>query len=307
MTNLNGIYKHKGYGDKNMKINPIYTNMQTVNSEFSDFNIKNIDRITQLNYLTIRPNSFEYSMDIVYDNNNESSYIITINNKNNKPVIIPFYARVEPCITKYSINCNDFAITKIEEIYDVNARDNMFNDLYYKWRFLKIYYVFNYTKYNGKYLISNVFYKHVNEVFPKEGFEKIKEKLAFIENFQRAPHQYGVLQNYKNRNGEAAVVENFVRNAYKRVSDTLGTEKYQSAPLYKEENSKKPSIYGRDGSLVSLESSDTVKMVKVNGISSQNSKVYEIVVSCSLIRSLISLSGKSCLLFLIASINPSVS
>jgi len=97
--------------------------------------------------------------------------------------------------------------------------------------------------------------------------EKIKEKLAFIENFQRAPHTYAVLQNYKNRNGESPVVENFVRNAYKRVSDTLGTERYQSAPLYHAEDSGKPSIYGRDGSLVSLESSDTLKMVKVNGIS----------------------------------------
>lgn len=101
--------------------------------------------------------------------------------------------------------------------------------------------------------------------------EKIKEKLAFVENFQRAPHTYGVLQNYKNRNGESPVVENFVRNAYKRVSDTLGTERYQSAPLYREENSEKPSIYGRDGSLVSLESSDTLKMVKVNGISFEGS------------------------------------
>ena len=101
--------------------------------------------------------------------------------------------------------------------------------------------------------------------------DKIKEKLAFIENFQRAPHTYGVLQNYKNRNGEAAVVENFVRNAYKRVSDTLGTEKYQSAPLYKNEDSAKPSIYGRDGSLVSLESADTLKMVKINGISFEGS------------------------------------
>lgn len=97
--------------------------------------------------------------------------------------------------------------------------------------------------------------------------DKIKEKLAYIENFQRAPHNYAVLQNYKNRNGESPVVENFVRNAYKRVSDTLGTERYQSAPLYRAEDSAKPSIYGRDGSLVSLESSDTLKMVKVNGIS----------------------------------------
>ena len=111
-------------------------------------------------------------------------------------------------------------------------------------------------------------YKDTTRLFQ---LDKIKEKLAFIENFQRAPHNYGVLQNYKNRNGEAAVVQHFVRNAYKRVSDTLGTEKYQSAPLYQDSGSEKPLIYGRDGSLVSLESSDTLKMVKINGISFEGS------------------------------------
>lgn len=98
-------------------------------------------------------------------------------------------------------------------------------------------------------------------------FDKIKEKLAYIENFQREPNTYAVLQNYKNRNREAPVVENFVRNAYKRVSDSLGTEKYQSAPLYRAQDSEKPSIYGRDGSLVRLKSSDTLDMVEVSGIS----------------------------------------
>ena len=118
------------------------------------------------------------------------------------------------------------------------------------------------------------FDKHtLEDVYPYEDttrsfqFDKIKEQLASIENFQRNKHQYAVLQNYKNKNKEAPVVENFVRNAYTRVSDTLGNERYQSAPLFKKESSEKPSIYGRDGSLVILESSDTIDMVKITGIS----------------------------------------
>ncbi|WP_164108314.1 MULTISPECIES: L,D-transpeptidase [Sphingobacterium] len=97
-------------------------------------------------------------------------------------------------------------------------------------------------------------------------WEKIKEKLAYIENFQREHNNYGLVVNYKNRNGEAPTVANFKRNAYKRVSDTLGTERYQSAPLYKLGETKTPTIYGRDGSLVKLLSSDTLKMVRIKGL-----------------------------------------
>ncbi|MBK1442091.1 L,D-transpeptidase [Parapedobacter sp. ISTM3] len=107
-------------------------------------------------------------------------------------------------------------------------------------------------------------YKDTVRVFQ---WDKIKEKLAYVDNFQRGNKQYAVLQNYKNRNGEAPVVANYVRNAYKRVSDTLGTERYQSVPLYREGNSDVPIIYGRDGSLVELLSSDTIPMVKITGIS----------------------------------------
>lgn len=98
-------------------------------------------------------------------------------------------------------------------------------------------------------------------------WEKIKEKIAYVENFQTLGGSYAVLQNYKNRNREAPVVKNFRRNAYTRVSDTLGVERYQSAPLYEEGETKQPILYGRDGSLVKLLSSDTLAMVKVEGVS----------------------------------------
>lgn len=107
-------------------------------------------------------------------------------------------------------------------------------------------------------------YKDTVRVFQ---WDKIKEQLAYVDNFQRGKKQYAVLQNYKNKNGEAPVVGNYVRNAYKRVSDTLGTERYQSAPLYREGSGDVPVIYGRDGSLVELLSSDTIPMVKIAGLS----------------------------------------
>lgn len=98
-------------------------------------------------------------------------------------------------------------------------------------------------------------------------WDKIKEKLAYIENFQKTKKNYAVLQNYRNKNREAPVVKNFVRNAYTRVSDTLGVERYQSAPLYDLGDDSAPLLYGRDGSLTELLSSDTLDMVKVKGIS----------------------------------------
>lgn len=107
-------------------------------------------------------------------------------------------------------------------------------------------------------------YKDTIRVFQ---WDKIKENLAYVENFQRERITYAILQNYKNQNREAPTVKNFVRNAYTRVSDTLGVERYQSAPLYIVGETDAPTLYGRDGSLVKLISSDTLEMVKIEGIS----------------------------------------
>ncbi len=116
-----------------------------------------------------------------------------------------------------------------------------------------------------KYTLEDEYpYKDTTRVFQ---WDKIKEKLAYIDNFQRENKSYAVLQNYKNKNGEAPVVANYVRNAYKRVSDTSGTERYQSVPLYQAGNDDVPVLYGRDGSLVELLSSDTIPMISVAGLS----------------------------------------
>lgn len=116
-----------------------------------------------------------------------------------------------------------------------------------------------------KYTLGDEYpYQDSTRVFQ---WDKIKEKLAYVDNFQRESKHYAVLQNYKNKNGQAPVVANYIRNAYKRVSDTLGTERYQSVPLYKEGTNAVPVRYGRDGSLVELLSSDTIPMIKIAGLS----------------------------------------
>lgn len=116
-----------------------------------------------------------------------------------------------------------------------------------------------------KYTLEDTYpYKDTTRVFQ---WNKIKENLAFIENFQNEKITYAILQNYKNMNREAPTVKNFVRNAYTRVSDTLGVERYQSAPLYIVGETDTPTLYGRDGSIIRLISNDTLDMVRIEGIS----------------------------------------
>ena len=78
-------------------------------------------------------------------------------------------------------------------------------------------------------------------------WDQIREQLLRIEQLQAEPHQWGVLQNYKNANGEAPLTKAWSRNSYKLVSDSLGVERYQSVPLYAPTDTLKPELYGRDG------------------------------------------------------------
>jgi hypothetical protein len=98
-------------------------------------------------------------------------------------------------------------------------------------------------------------------------WEKIKEKIAHIENAVADGGNWGVLSNYKNQNGEAPTITGFVRNDYKRVSDQFGVERYQSVPLYNAEREEELLRYGRDGWLVKIPDSDTTGMVRVQGVS----------------------------------------
>ena len=63
-------------------------------------------------------------------------------------------------------------------------------------------------------------------------WDKIRAGLRLLDSIQQKPARYAIFQNYRNKNGEAPLVRNFHRDAYKRVSDTLGIERYQSVPLY---------------------------------------------------------------------------
>lgn len=80
----------------------------------------------------------------------------------------------------------------------------------------------------------------------------IRQCLAYVENIQQEQQVWCVLQNYKNFNREAPLVRRFVRNEYKRVSDTLGVERYQSVPLYQPSDTLVPIRYGRDGSIAAI-------------------------------------------------------
>ena len=102
-----------------------------------------------------------------------------------------------------------------------------------------------------KYTLKDT-YKYQNEERSFK-WDIIKKKLAYIENIQLEKNiRWAVLQNYKNLNREAPLVRKYVRNAYKRVADTLGVERYQSVPMYLPGDTLVPERYGRDGTLAYL-------------------------------------------------------
>ena len=99
-----------------------------------------------------------------------------------------------------------------------------------------------------KYTLEDTYpYKDTTRSFQ---WEKVKERLALLENLQQEPAQWAIIQNYKNRNGEAPLVKKYRRDAYKRIADTLGIERYQSIPLYMLTDTITPERYGQDGELV---------------------------------------------------------
>lgn len=107
-------------------------------------------------------------------------------------------------------------------------------------------------------------YKDTVRVFQ---WDKIKKGLTLLDSVQVVHSEWGILQNYKNLNGEAPLVKNFRRNVYKRVSDTLDVERYQSVPLYMLNDTLVAERYGRDGSLVKMmPSTDASKFYKVESV-----------------------------------------
>lgn len=81
-------------------------------------------------------------------------------------------------------------------------------------------------------------------------WDKIRERLTWLESAQRKSTTWSILQNYRNKNGEAPLVGNYHRNSYRRLADSLGVERFQGVPLYLPIDTAVPELYGRDGSLV---------------------------------------------------------
>lgn len=99
-----------------------------------------------------------------------------------------------------------------------------------------------------KYTLEDTYpYKDTTRVFQ---WDKIKELLFLLDSIQLNPENWGILENYKNKNGEAKLTKAFFRDEYKKISDTLNVQRYQSIPLYSISDSITPIIYGRDGSLI---------------------------------------------------------
>jgi len=115
-----------------------------------------------------------------------------------------------------------------------------------------------------KYTLEDTYpYKDTTRGFQ---WDKIKEQLAFVENFQQTPSRYAVLQNYQNEQGEAPTIKDFKRDAYKRVADSFNVARYQAAPLY-DPATAKPVRYGRDGWLVRIQGADTLARIPIAGVS----------------------------------------
>jgi len=90
-------------------------------------------------------------------------------------------------------------------------------------------------------------YKDTTRMFQ---WDKIKQRLFFLDSIQQEPSTWAVLQNYKNLNGESSLIRDHVRNSYNRVADAYGTERYQSVALFLPADTITAERYGRDGSLV---------------------------------------------------------
>lgn len=106
-----------------------------------------------------------------------------------------------------------------------------------------------------KYILEDEYpYKDTTRIFQ---WGKIKQLLFVLDSIQLQPENWGILQNYRNGNGEAKLTKSFVRDEYKKVSDTLGVQRYQSVPLYSLSDSITPILYGRDGSLIKFKKDST--------------------------------------------------
>lgn len=117
--------------------------------------------------------------------------------------------------------------------------------------------------YNRHTLSDTQIYNKQIRVFQ---WEVISDKLDYLAAFQDISTNFGILKNYKNKNGKAPLVRNARPDKYRGMQDALGVSEDQSVPLYAPYDTETPEIYGRDGSLVSIlkDSADFLKVRSIN-------------------------------------------
>ena len=101
--------------------------------------------------------------------------------------------------------------------------------------------------YNEHVLADEYPYKDTVRSFQ---WDKIHDRLLLLDSVQLGQNNWAILQNYKNRNGEAPLVKQYKRNVYKRITDMQGVERFQSVPLFHPADTVTGERYGRDGSPV---------------------------------------------------------
>lgn len=99
-----------------------------------------------------------------------------------------------------------------------------------------------------KYTLDDIYpYKDTTRRFQ---WPKIRKLLFFADSIQIEPASWAILQNYKNKNGEAALIKAYHRNEYGNIADEYGVQRYQSISVYSLDDTIQPVRYGRDGSLI---------------------------------------------------------
>lgn len=94
-------------------------------------------------------------------------------------------------------------------------------------------------------------YKY-NKKTRKFQWDKIEKKLAFVDSVQRSKNTWGIMQNYKNKNGLPPLVKDSKKDAYNKVADRFGVERTQGIPLYYENDTVTADRYGHDGAWVKI-------------------------------------------------------
>ena len=116
-----------------------------------------------------------------------------------------------------------------------------------------------YTQYT---LTDSYPYKDTIRIFQ---WDKIRNRLGFLDSIQKLNASWAILQNYKNRNGRAPLVKKYRKNAYSHLTDTFGIERDQSVPLYIPGDTMAVERYGRDGTLVRY-IADDIRFIRVETI-----------------------------------------